>query len=115
MNQDDRERYQWTSVDAQAWKELLLTDTGKKLLRALVLEKPELLAKGETNDILIRSGEARQHDNLTAFLLTLTGVDTEIDDDPSQESTYPSLTDDTAWEGDKLHDADNPKNTPTQA
>jgi hypothetical protein len=114
MNQLDREKHNWTSVDAKAWSDLLRTDTGKKLLRAVSQEKPELLGKGDTNDILIRSGEARHHDSIIAFLLTLTGADTEIDDDPSQDSTYPSLMDDTQWEGEKLHDPDKPTETPTQ-
>jgi hypothetical protein len=113
MHQADRERHNWTSVDAQAWKEFLATNSGKKLLRAVASEKPELLSKGETNEIFIRSGEARHHDNLIAFLLTLTGADTEIDDDISQESTYAALDDDSQWDGPKLADPDNP-NTQTQ-
>ena len=112
MHQADREKHNWTSVDAQAWREFISTATGKKLLRAIAEEKPPLLKKGDTNEIMIRSGEAACHDDIVAFLLTLTGADTELDDAPSQPSSYASLEDDNAWDGPKLTDPDNPNTEP---
>jgi hypothetical protein len=104
MTNQDLEKYQWESSNASELREFLKTRTGLKLLKALAVEEPELLGKGETNEVLIRSGETRQHKFITSFLLTLTGEFHAEEEDSSSIDNYPSLTDDSKWDGDKLDD-----------
>jgi hypothetical protein len=105
MNNTDLEKFDWSSGDASELREFLKTSTGTKVLRALALEEPLLLRSGETNGILIRSGEVAQHKYLTSFLLDLTGEFFEHHDDGNSVSNdYPSLTDDNAWDGPKLNE-----------
>lgn len=113
LTETKRKELNWTSSDARALKEYLDKDTGRKFLAVLASELPQLLGKGETNEVLIRSGEARQHIYLTGLVLDLRG-DTFVDDDLAKTSvpadSYPSLEDDSQWEGPSLHDPDNPNN-----
>lgn len=104
MTEKERQEYNWTSVDASELTNFLKTQTGVKLLRTLALEEPQLLRKGETNEILIRSGEVAQHKYVTSFLLTLAGGVLEHQDEMPELDAYPSLTDDNAWEGPKLNE-----------
>ena len=87
----------WTSTEAGEWKLFLNTDTGKKLLLYLVEGEPTLLKKGDTNEILIRSGEVSQHKEVLSTLLYLTGAETNEQLDIPPSPNYPSLTDDDAW------------------
>jgi hypothetical protein len=104
MTNEDLEQFNWTSVDAQDLKAFLQTSTGTKVLRALALEEPELLDKGDTNEILIRSGQTRQHKHITNFLFSLTGESFEHNSDDLQElNNYPSLEDDDQWEGERIN------------
>lgn len=101
MEHTTRDTVDWTSVEATELNAFLKTPTGMKLLRALALEEPPLLRKGDTNEILIRSGEVAQHKNLISFLLESTGeVREEIVEDLPK--AYPDLTDDNQWDGPKL-------------
>lgn len=92
-------KLEWTSSDAKMWKDFLSTQTGNRLLAQLAAVRPTLFPSGDTNSILIRSGESRQHDAIVAELLGLAGGAIELDHkDPE---AYPSLTDDAAWEDGK--------------
>lgn len=104
MTDAERNDYNWTSVDAAELTNFLKTQTGVKLLRALAIEEPPLLRKGDTNEILIRSGEVSHHKHLLSFLLTLTGEIIQHQDEDTKQNPYPSLTDDEAWEGPKLNE-----------
>jgi hypothetical protein len=103
MTDEERQEHQWTSVEAAEFTAFLKTATGIKFLRALALEEPQLLRKGDTNEILIRSGEVAQHKLITSFLLALTGEALELqDENTSEPNAYPSLTDDSKWDGPPL-------------
>lgn len=84
----------WTAFDAEILAKFLETDTGKRLIPKLVETKPELLAGGEINAILIRSGEVRSFDRMVTELLTLAHPPAPI---PQPVSEYPPLTRDEAW------------------
>lgn len=92
-------KLEWTSSDAKAWREFLSTQTGARLLAQLAASRPALLASGDTNAILIRSGESRQHDQLAGELLNLAGGAIELAH--KEPEAYPSLLDDTAWDDGK--------------
>ena len=61
----------WTSVDEENWAKFLDSETGKRLLPKLLEETPLLLAKGDINEILIRSGEVRGVQTIARTLLDL--------------------------------------------
>ncbi len=84
----------WTQIDAENLARFLETDTGKRLVPKLVEHKPSLLAGGEINSILIRSGEVRSFDSMIEALFMLAHPPAPVAP-PSTE--YPALTDDTAW------------------
>ena len=109
MIKDDIDKFRWDSGNAAELKTFLQGPTGIKLLRGLALEEPELLRKGEANEILIRSGEVAHHKHFISFLLELTGADFEHQDEDPTPNAYPSLLDDEAWEGDKLKDSEQPQ------
>ena len=92
----------WSPVDEERWGKFLETDTGRRLIPKLLESVPDLLASGETNAILIRCGEHRGLRSAVSQLLAMShstpGVVTEV-----ANESYPSLTDDTAWnDGQKL-------------
>jgi hypothetical protein len=96
--------HEWTSSDATALKNFLATQTGRRLLAQLASEKPVLLGAGETNSILIRCGEARQHDDLLGKLINLAGGALEEPTTDPTAQAYPPLTDDEAWaDGQKIN------------
>ena len=80
-----------------AWNSFLNTPTGQRLLEQVALSRPDLLSGGDTNNILIRSGEARQHEILVSLILTLAGGKIETDVADPVPSSYPDLNDDTMW------------------
>jgi hypothetical protein len=102
MTNQDLEKFDWTSSNASDLREFFSSETGVKVLRALALEEPELLRKGDTNEILIRSGETAQHKYLTSFLLSLTGDNFELNEDVTVSDAYPDPTDDSKWDGPKI-------------
>jgi hypothetical protein len=91
----------WTSDNAKVWREFLDTTTGQRLLRLIAQEEPELLSKGDVNEILIRSGELRHHKSLVSLFLFLVGE--IVEEQPTVSLAYPPLDDDKYWEGDKLN------------
>ncbi len=86
----------WTSIDEEKWGKFLESETGRRLIPKVLESVPGLLASGDTNAILIRSGEHRGLQLAVSQLLAMShstpGVKTEAISD-----SYPSLTDDTAW------------------
>jgi hypothetical protein len=90
-------KLEWTSSDASAWKNFLQTQTGIRLLEQIASAKPVLLGAGETNSILIRCGEARNHDDVTSTIIDLAGGALEAPKSDPTQAAYPSLEDDRAW------------------
>lgn len=90
----------WTQIDAENLARFLETETGKRVIPKLVEHKPELLAAGDTNRILIRNGEVRAYDLMIEALITLAHPPPPP---PEQASEYPPLEDDRHWnDGQKL-------------
>lgn len=91
----------WAQTDAEKWDAFLRTETGKRLIPKLVESAPTLLGTGDTNAILIRTGEFRGFQAAAQQLLTLTRV-TPAEAAPVVNE-YPPLEDDKAWDdGQKL-------------
>jgi hypothetical protein len=91
----------WTLVDEERWAKWLQTETGKRLLPRLAESTPMLLASGDVNAILIRSGEVRGFQAVLSQLLAMSHATPEKQTSNSQ--AYPPLEDDTAWnDGQKL-------------
>jgi hypothetical protein len=91
----------WDSEDRDSLRIYLTTKTGERLIPALADAVPGLLGSGQTNDILIRSGEVRGAQTILQALFLLAHPPKE---EPNKEpSPYPSLVDDTAWnDGEKI-------------
>jgi len=91
----------WLPTDAEKWAAFLETETGKRLLPYLAENAPLLLAKGETNEILIRMGEVRGMQTLLRAMIE--AAHPSAPSAPSPASEYPPLTDDSKWDdGQKL-------------
>jgi hypothetical protein len=92
----------WIANDAENLAAFLETETGKRLIPKLVENIPVLHEKGETNSILIRSGEVRAWTRLVETLLFLAHPAPPA---APQVSEYPALEDDAAWkDGQKIND-----------
>jgi len=91
----------WTSVDSDNLSKFLDTDTGKRLVPKLAGATPGLFDGGDTNKILIRSGELRGCRIILQEILDLAHPPP-----PSEQSTnnYPPPEDDRFWDGKKLND-----------
>lgn len=90
----------WTTEDIDLWRQFLGTQTGSRLLPKLLEETPHLLGGGNTNDILVRSGEVRGFQLAAGALLAMTNYP------PPPVKTaenYPLPEDDSAWnDGNKI-------------
>lgn len=92
----------WTPDDVVALINFLNTQTGAKLASKLAEMTPPLLSRGDTNEILIRSGEILGMQNTIRNLLSLTRV-TPVENQEAPQSEYQDLTDDSKWnDGQKL-------------
>lgn len=92
----------WSTGDVIAWNNFLNTHTGKRLIPKLLEFVPELCDSGDTNKVLIRSGELRGWQAAARQLLYLTNEQKEIVQ--STDSNYPPLDRDDAWsDGEKLN------------
>lgn len=90
----------WIFTDAERLATFLDTDTGKRLIAKLVDTAPPLLASGDVNAILIRSGEVR---GISGMIQTLMALAHPAPPSPSSSDTHPPLEDDAAWnDGQKL-------------
>lgn len=95
----------WDSDDVIAFRNFIEnTKTGKKVLSRMLESTPALLSSGETNAIMIRNGEVRGVQIMANAFLQLA---TPLPEVPKDIENYPSLEDDTKWDGDKLNP--NPK------
>jgi hypothetical protein len=91
----------WSSDDIANWASFLSTQTGQRVLPKLLESTPGLLAKGDINEILIRSGEVRGFQDAARNLLSLSAHTPLPPSDPA--SNYPPLIDDAAWnDGQKI-------------
>lgn len=100
----------WLATDSENLARFLETETGKRLLPRLVEHAPALLASGDVNAILIRSGEVRAWTRLAETLLGLAHPEPPA---KPQAPEYPALTDDAAWNDGLRLESDNPQ-PPTQ-
>lgn len=76
------------------WREFLATETGRRVVAKALEAVPPLFAKGDSNEILIRSGEVRGWAAAAQALLSLAAP---IPKPPKEESAFPALEDDSAW------------------
>lgn len=89
------DRLDWTTVDEENLSKFLDTETGKRFLPRLLESTPPLLAKGEINEILIRTGEVRAYADLARTILSLAHSAPVARTDTA--SAYHPLEDDAAW------------------
>lgn len=90
----------WTVNDEQVWAKFLETETGKRLLPQIHDLAPPLLAGGEINAILIRSGEVRGLARALDILIALAHPPASA---PNSRTEYPPLEADALWDdGQKL-------------
>ena len=94
-----KENLPWSNTDTEQLRFFLETPTGQRLVPKLVESAPSLLPAGDTNSILIRSGEVRGIQIVVSALLALAHP---TPDESRQPESYPPLDDDSAW---KLHEA----------
>ena len=91
----------WTTNDEQVWAGFLSTETGKRLLPKLAESTPGLLEKGDTNEILIRTGKVAGLQLAVQTLLAL--AHPAPPESLSKPDNYPALENDDAWaDGEKL-------------
>ena len=97
----------WSPIDEERWGKFLETDTGRRLIPKLLESVPGLLASGDTNAILIRSGE---HRGLQLAVSQLLAMSHSTPGNVTQVATsYPPLEDDAAWDdGQKLTPVEDP-------
>jgi hypothetical protein len=90
----------WDGADAADFRTYLGTPSGTRLFAKVQEVIPALLAKGEINEILIRTGEVRGCAALLNQLFSMAYPPVEPEKKPSE---YPALEDDAAWaDGQKL-------------
>lgn len=95
------DRLDWASNDEENLAKFLETETGKRFLPKLLESTPMLLAKGDTNEILIRAGEVRGYQDVARNILAL--AHSAPVTKPEAASAYPGLENDAAWnDGQKL-------------
>lgn len=91
----------WSPTDGDNLAKFLDTDTGRRLIPRLAAAAPPLHEKGDTNQILIRTGEVRGFQNVLQELLFLAHPPAPVQSDGNN---YPDLLDDSKWEGNKIND-----------
>jgi len=92
---------EWTQTDREIWSRFLDTPTGRRLIPKLLEFAPALLEKGDTNAILIRSGEIRGLQSTVTNILSMARADMENQPPAKVIDSYPPLEDDSAWEDGK--------------
>ena len=91
---------EWTSEDVVNLRNFLKSQSGQRFLSSLTESAPVLLAEGDINQILIRSGEVRGSMSFIRSILALAYPANPPK--PSETNTnYPALTDDQAWSDDQ--------------
>jgi hypothetical protein len=100
----------WTHTDESALASFLETPTGRRLIPALVSTSPGLMACGDVNAILIRSGEVRAFHTIVESILTLAHPPA-LSQSPG--NPYPVLEDDAAWNDGQHLDVPKPETSQT--
>jgi hypothetical protein len=99
------EQLDWTIIDIENWNRFLNTETGRRLIPKVLEATPALLATGDTNAILIRSGEHRGIQLAITQLIGLTHAMPEVKTELANDS-YPALENDAAFnDGLKFEDS----------
>lgn len=91
----------WDSADAHNLQNFFATPTGEKVLHILHSRIPDLLDGEHKNRTLVRAGQVKGAQEIFDLLCSLT-VEPPVDFRPQPKTTteaYPSLDDDTAWDG----------------
>lgn len=92
----------WTSVDEENFGKFLDTETGRRLIPRLLEGVPQLSDGGDTNRLLIRSGEVRGWQACVRDLLMLSHAQPQ-QAGVAQNQAYPPLEQDEAWnDGQKI-------------
>lgn len=86
---------EWDSLDFFALKTFLATRAGLRLIPRICESIPALLGKGESNEILIRSGELRGFQLAIQTLLSL--AEPPPKEAPPERTAYPPLDADDQW------------------
>lgn len=90
----------WTPFDAEKLANFLDSETGKRFIPKLVEAAPTLLDGGDTNRILIRSGEVLSFQKIVKEILFLAHPPPPS---PKQVTEYPPLEADEHWnDGQKI-------------
>jgi hypothetical protein len=92
----------WTTLDSDSLAKFLDTETGKRLVPKLADATPPLFDRGDTNALLIRTGEVRGVQIVLREILMLAHPPPPVPS--SANSDYPSPEDDSKWDGPKIHD-----------
>ncbi len=93
---------EWAAEDTTALRNFLTSNTGARMLDSIAASLPALLPGGDTNAVLIRSGELRGAQHVLTTIFGLAYPVKEVPDKPAE--TYPALTDDAVWnDGQKLN------------
>lgn len=91
----------WLHTDQERWAAFLETETGKRLIPYLAESAPQLLAKGDINEVLIRSGEVRGYQAVMRDLILAAHPTAQVE--PTVRPGLPDLYDDSQWkDGQKL-------------
>lgn len=84
--------------DHEIFRQFLNSRTGKRLIPKILEEVPPLLAKGDVNEILIRSGEVRGWQAAVKALLSLAVPVAPDGDEPVlSRGDYADPADDSKW------------------
>lgn len=91
----------WTQVDSERLAAFLDSETGKRFIPKLVENAPPLYEGGDTNKILIRSGQVLGFQIIVREIISLAHPPPPSPMNPPPQ--YADLTDDAAWnDGQKL-------------
>jgi hypothetical protein len=86
----------WDEADILLWREFLSTTTGQRVIAKALDGVPPLLPSGDTNAILIRSGEVR---GWAAAAQAILGLAAPLPTPSSSVSDqFPDLDDDSRWD-----------------
>jgi hypothetical protein len=89
-----RELLPWFATDAEALRRFLESETGTRLLPKILESTPGLLAGGDTNALMVRSGEVR---GCQIFATAILALAYPPPPPPEEQNSYPELEDDSKW------------------
>jgi hypothetical protein len=89
-------KVEWDEVEDRAiLLQFLQTRTGQRLIPKMAEAVPVLLAKGDSNEILIRSGEVRGWQAALSTIMELVAVSAPVNVRPA--GAYPDPENDDEW------------------